>query len=256
MGLYLYCISVQDPKAGPLIVAAPALDGGAVRVITCDGLAVAVHACPVEPYHGSEDQVRSWIQAHNDVVTEVWKAVGTVLPMSFDSIIAGDSGRDAETVLADWIDHNREALAEQLKELSGKVELGVRVYSEVAAERGGTEESARGREYFRKQVQKRQETQDRQARRNAEANRIFDALSAQACAVRVNPPNPITPPAIGEGRQEMLNVSVLVDGEDVSEVGESLDEVCAKGYAVHFTGPWPPYSFAGTVRVSEDGSRQ
>jgi len=42
----------------------------------------------------------------------------------------------------------------------------------------------------------------------------------------------------------LLNLSCLVAGEEVSNLGEELEKISRmEGFSVHFSGPWPPYSF-------------
>lgn len=248
--LYLYCIAAEPKDAGALVVTAPALDGSPVRVVWSSGLAVVVHDCPPEPYQGSPEAVRTWILAHNAVVTQAWELIGNVLPMAFDSIVLGDGERDAETVLGDWISEHRADLAAQLAELDGKVELGVRVYYDPPPNVVERAPVARGREYFQSQLSKRREATERQVRLDAEVNRIVDGLGALAHSIRVNTPGAVAQTE-GDGGRELLSVSLLVGRQDVREVGSFLDTVTDQGYRVRFTGPWPPYSFAGSLRVSD-----
>lgn len=250
-GLYLYCIAAERPDGDALTVSAPALNGIGVQVISRCNLLVVVHGCPAEPYQGSPEDVRSWTLAHNTVVTEVWERTGTVLPMAFDSIVTGDGERDAESVLADWIGEHHAELATTLEELDGKVELGIRVHYDAPADASERVPVARGREYFQNQLLKRREATDRQLRLDAEANRIVDGVGALAHSIRVNAPNATTQTEGDAGGRELLSVSVLVDRHRVGEVGSFLDSVTADGYRVRFTGPWPPYSFAGSLRVAE-----
>lgn len=250
-GLYLYCIAAQQADAGPLVLTAPALDGGSVRVVPCSGLLVVVHNCPAEPYQGSPDDVRTWILAHNAVVTQVWELTGNVLPMAFDSIVLPDGERNAESVLAGWIGDNLDVLSAQLAELDGNVELGVRVYYDPPAASVDRAPVARGREYFQSQLAKRRDAADRQVRLDAEANRIVAGLGALSHSIRVNAPSALAQTEGVEAGRELLSVSLLVGRQDVGEVGAFLDTVTDQGYRVRFTGPWPPYSFAGSLRVSD-----
>ena len=98
---YLYCV-LPAYDAAPA-VCAPALDGGPVHSIRHRDIAVLTHACAPEPYQGSETEICGWIAAHNAVIEEAWKSAGTVLPMSFDVIVRGDSGHSAEANVAAWL---------------------------------------------------------------------------------------------------------------------------------------------------------
>ena len=250
-GLYLYCIAPQRDDAGPLVLTAPALDGGGVRVVPSSGLLVVVHSCPPEPYQGSPDDIRTWILAHNAVVTQVWELTGNVLPMAFDSIVLPDGERNAESVLAGWIGDNRDVLSARLAELDGNVELGVRVYYDPPAASTDRAPVARGREYFQSQLAKRREASERQVRLDAEANRLVAGLGALSHSIRVNAPSALAQTEGVESGRELLSVSLLVGREDIREVGAFLDTVTDQGYRVRFTGPWPPYSFAGSLRLSD-----
>ena len=45
-------------------------------------------------------------------------------------------------------------------------------------------------------------------------------------------------------RQMLANLSCFLSKEDVPKLGEKLDGIGKiEGFFVHFTGPWPPYSF-------------
>ena len=51
----------------------------------------------------------------------------------------------------------------------------------------------------------------------------------------------------------ILNLSLLTDQVGVQRVGDYLERVSQEsGAEVRFTGPWPPYSFAGAfARLKE-----
>ena len=122
---YLYCV-LPAYDAAPA-VCAPALDGEPVHSIRHRDIAVLAHACAPEPYQGSETEVCNWIAAHNAVIEEAWKSAGTVLPMSFDVIVRGDSGRSAEANVVGWIEEHHAALRRRLQALRGRVEVGVQI---------------------------------------------------------------------------------------------------------------------------------
>ena len=66
-------------------------------------------------------------------------------------------------------------------------------------------------------------------------------LAALVDDVQVNKPRPVP------GKMMVLNLSLLTDQAGVQRVGDYLEPVSQEsGAEVRFTGPWPPYSFAGT----------
>ena len=240
---YLYCV-LPAYDAAPAICA-PALDGGPVHSVRYRDIAVLTHACAPEPYQGGETEVCSWIAAHNAVIEEAWKSAGTVLPMSFDVIVRGDSGRSAEANVAGWLEEHHAALRSRLQALRGRVEVGVQILRDEENPAAGEAESLqlrpRGHAYFARH-QRRREQRERFER---EAEAVFcrhgEMLAALVDDVHVNRPRPV------RGKIMVLNLSLLTDQAGVSRVGDYLEHVSQETDAeVRFTGPWPPYSFAGT----------
>ena len=244
--LYLYCV-VPAPAALPALRAA-ALDGGAVRAVRYQDLAVLVHACRPEPYQGAAEEVRGWVAAHNAVVEDAWAAAGTVLPMSFDVIVSGGHGRTAEANLTCWLGEHHTALRDRLRALDGRAEVGVQVFW--AAE--GTADAAspaRGREFFARQQRQRLAREEFEHRAGRQRRRHLGDLATLADEVHVNELRPV------QGRVMVLNVSLLVAKAEIPRVGSYLEEVDqGPGVEVRFTGPWPPYSFAGSLgRIGHEG---
>lgn len=99
---------------------------------------------------------------------------------------------------------------------------------------------ARGREYFARQQLRRRFKAEIERKSAADCRRYVASLTALADDVQVNKPRPV------KGRQMVLNLSLLSARTAISRLGEYLEEVSREpGVEVRFTGPWPPYSFAG-----------
>jgi hypothetical protein len=251
--LYLYCVV---PATDPIpALSSPALDGGPVCAVRYQELAGLAHVCPPEPYQGSEEEVHRWIVAHNAVVQEAWERAGSVLPVSFDVIVRGDGNRGAEASLVGWLAEHYEELRAHLQALEGRAEVGVQILWDIetlatsmviGAEAAGA--PARGHAYFARQQLRRQLREQLGARAEADSRRYFENLAALADEVQVNKPRPV------KARQMVLNLSLLVTPAAISRVGEYLEGVSREpGVEVRFTGPWPPYSFAGTFGTIGDG---
>jgi hypothetical protein len=255
--LYLYCIV---PAGDPLLaLAAPALDGGPVHAVHCQDLAALAHACPPEPYQGSEEQVRGWIGAHNAVVEQAWESAGSVLPMSFDVIVAGDAGRSAEANLIGWLTEHYPALRARLRALAGRAEVGVQVLWNLQALAGtpaasspGREPRARGHAFFAEQQHRRQLRDQLVRKADSDSSRYFRHITALADDVQINEPRQI------KGRQPhqmILNLALLLTRASIPRLGDYLETVSREqAVEVRFTGPWPPYSFTGAFgSVEYDG---
>ncbi len=251
--LYLYCVvPATDPMPA---LSSPALDGGPVRAVRYQELAALAHVCPPEPYQGSDEEVRGWVAVHNAVVEEAWERAGSVLPMSFDVIVRDDAERSAEANLVGWLAEHQAALRGRLQAVEGRAEVGVQILwnieslvTSVAIDAQAAEAPARGRAYFARQQLRRQLRERLEPKAEEDARRYLENLAALAEDVQVNKPRPV------KGRQMVLNLSLLVARAAVSRVGEYLEEVSREpGVEVRFTGPWPPYSFAGTFGTIGDG---
>src|SRR5207247_7491191 len=85
----------------------------------------------------------------------------------------------------------------------------------------------------------------------ASAEIIHAELSRRATATRVHPPQ--APQLTGSKAPMILNAAYLLDderGEDFATVVAALGEQ-HPGVRLELTGPWPPYSFAGTGEREE-----
>ena len=49
----------------------------------------------------------------------------------------------------------------------------------------------------------------------------------------------------------ILNAVCLVPKDNIEDLGSKLGQLKKEGYAVRFTGPWPPYSFVGQMNESK-----
>lgn len=61
---------------------------------------------------------------------------------------------------------------------------------------------------------------------------------------------------MGKDKVMLLNLSCLVARESVNELGEELDMINRlEGFSVHFSGPWPPYTFVGRTSPALERSQ-
>ena len=59
---------------------------------------------------------------------------------------------------------------------------------------------------------------------------------------------------LDNGRVMLLNFSCLVAREKVDSLGKELEGINnMDGFSVHFSGPWPPYSFVAKPVVTAGG---
>jgi HEPN domain-containing protein len=246
----VYCIL---PDIGREKWGAIGLDGADVYTIGYREICALVHDCPAEPYQGDDETVKGWVWTHGEVIDAAWNVTGSVLPMTFDCIIRPAEGQGAEATVVAWLAAEYDRFRRELAQFAGKVELGVQVIWRVEAitraaaaadpqiarlqeEMGG---KPKGMAYFYQQKIEKALKAALEAKADADYRRYFESVTALAEDVSVNK---IKRPA--EGKQMLINLSLLLEKERVPSLGQLLDGIQGEeGVEVRFTGPWPPYSF-------------
>ncbi|WP_329473859.1 GvpL/GvpF family gas vesicle protein [Streptomyces sp. NBC_01723] len=252
--LYVYALLPDRPGAADGVTG---LDGRRLRLVPVQGTGVAalVHDAVPEPFQGDDDQVRRWVAEQSEAVTTVWERTGSLLPMTFNVLVAADtaSGRGAEQRLGDWVRDQRDAVTGQLDALAGRCELRV----EVALERGtGGEPGARAADTEsgddgRSPGMRRLLAKQREQREKNTAGQLADSLHAGLRRRLLSVAEDLRdrgPAQRAPGETAVLSAALLVRREDIDAVGAVLSEAGAGEPAlrIRFLGPWPPYSFAET----------
>ncbi|WP_171905282.1 GvpL/GvpF family gas vesicle protein, partial [Cellulosimicrobium cellulans] len=122
-GLYLYLVAAGTP--GTL---GTGVDGAPLSLVTGPtGLSAVVHEHTAGPFEGPDDVVRRRVLEHSDVVDRIWQAGSTVLPASFNVIVAPAPGAPARERLVRWLTDRDAELSARVGALRGRVELRVGV---------------------------------------------------------------------------------------------------------------------------------
>ncbi|MFF0516334.1 GvpL/GvpF family gas vesicle protein [Streptomyces sp. NPDC004250] len=253
--LYVYALLPDRPGAADGVTG---LDGRRLRLVPVEGTGVAalVHDAVPEPFQGDDDRVRRWVAEQNEAVTTVWERTGSLLPMTFNVLVAADtaSERGAEQRLGNWVRDQRDAVTGQLDALAGRCELRVEVTLERGAgggpgaraadtpESGGDGRSPGMRRLLAKQREQREKNTAGQLADSLHAG-LRRRLLSVAEDLRDRGPAQRVP-----GETAVLSAALLVRREDIDAVGAVLSEAGAGEPAlrIRFLGPWPPYSFAET----------
>jgi len=261
--LYVYAIVPSDAEE----IAISGIGGAPAYVVREGAVAAVVHDLPAaEPYRGSGDEIREAITEHAAVVEAAWNAAGTVLPVTFDVLIAPSGATPAADRLREWLRTEGEQLTAKLAALRGMTELKVEIAIdpeflppslEVEHARADLQtRSPGGRRLFERKLAQleRDHAAARAAELYAPIRRGLAAVSRDLTEHRRYRPRPPLVP--------ILSASLLVPRDSVEEVGRTLAGlVDGHAYlAIRFLGPWPPYSFAdlasGVPRtLAEDPAR-
>ncbi|MFI9375007.1 GvpL/GvpF family gas vesicle protein [Streptomyces parvulus] len=253
--LYVYALLPDLPGAADGVTG---LDGRRLRLLPVEGTGVAalVHDAAPEPFQGDDDRVRRWVAEQSEAVTTVWERAGTLLPMTFNVLVAADtaSGRGAEQRLGDWVGDQRDEVTRQLDALAGRCELRV----EVALERGASGESGAqatdtpdGGDDGRSPGMRRLLAKQREQREKNTAGQLADTLHAGLRRRLLSVAEDLRergPAQRAPDETAVLSAALLVRREDIDAVGAVLSEAQAGEPAlrIRFLGPWPPYSFTET----------
>ena len=250
-GRYLYCIvnSGVEQELGEI-----GIEDAKVYTVSHKDVAAVVHACPAKPYESKdEEKVKRWIFAHQYVIDQATKRFGTVLPFTFDSIVKGSDG-----VVKDWLGREHPKFKRELERLKNKSEYTVQIFcdesmlaekaeeksDEVRKLRDDIKAKSKGAAYL---LERRLEgiLKDLVA---AEANdcskKFLERIKGHVDEIKVEKPSKRVPEK-WKDRLQVLNLSCLVHKDRVEELGKVLDDINKlEGFAVRFTGPWAPFSFA------------
>jgi hypothetical protein len=193
------------------------------------------------------DWLEATARAHHRVIDAVARQ-GPLVPMRLATVYSGDESLGA--MLAARSADFRAALAR----ITGRQEWGVKAYAARQSEPGGAGSGTEptrpgggaGAAYLRRRRDELASQKDARRETLASAEIIHAELSRHAAETRVHPPQ--APQLTGSKAPMILNTAYLLDderGEDFAAVVTALGEE-HPGVRLELTGPWPPYSFAGT----------
>ena len=249
--LYLYGIAAAEP-----VDLGTGVDGARLHALAGpDGVVAVVHEHEGEPYQGADADVERWVVEHSAVVERVWRGTGTVLPASFNVIVAPTPEASARRRLQDWLGAHAGPLRDRLAALGGRVELRVEISLDdhraaadhrdvVEARRALTERPPGVQRLLRKRLAHLERERTAALARDRYAGYLgrLRAVSEELDENRRPRPDP--------GTTLVLSVSLLVPEGGVRHVGDLLSAIQDEEPAarIRYLGPWPPYSFADVLR--------
>lgn len=256
--LYVYAV-VRGVPADP----GTGIDGTPLDVVTVDGdLSAVVHHHTGGPYSGADDDVRRWVVEHSDVVDRLWQAGSTLLPMTFNVIVAGSEEESAQRRLEDWLVAHAEELRARLDLLKDRVELRVEIgldQEEVARQDPGAEavraELTDRPPGVQRLLRKRLDRIERDVT-DALADHLYPEYRRRLAGVSQELTENRTARA-ESGVVPVISVSLLVRQEEREAVGRELAAIRDEQPAarIRYLGPWPPYSFADLSAPEQPASR-
>ena len=182
-------------------------------------------------------------RSHHTVV-EAITTRSVTLPLRLATIHRGDDR------VAQALRQGYEHFGEVLDRLTGRVELGVKVYVNPDAAPSSPREAtvtsrlaSPGKDYLRQRRRLRDEREDAWRQGTAIARQLDDAITALSVDRREHrTQSPQLSPVPGDN---ILNVAYLVDARRADRIAELARNPNGETHVrVVVTGPWAPYSFA------------
>jgi len=249
-GRYVYCIA---DGAEEVTLGSIGLDGNDVYSLPVENLCAIVHNCTAEPYSSDEEAVvRRWVISHQRVVEAAQSRFGTVLPMSFDTIIRNTDSNSAEDNVHRWLIEEHDALEKKLDWVRGKEEYGVQIFWEPKTIAGmisrtnpefrKLEEEIKSKPRGLAYMYKQQLEKLIKCEVEKEVERCFKDFYGRI--KRTVTELKVERTKKEEDKHMLANLSCLVPRGGVKPLADELEKIDGMaGFSVRFTGPWPPYSF-------------
>jgi hypothetical protein len=255
-----YVYAVCRPFGTPLPAQLTGVAGAPPRqLVHGDLVAVVGHVAeedfaeePLRAHLEDLDWLGATARAHQNVI-DALTVVTSPLPLRLATVFRDDSG------VRQMLQEREETFRRTLDRLDGRVEWGVKVYSEPTGTAedpqapGGTGTrpvpssggAGSGRDYLRRRRDQRKEGEEKWERAERFASRLHESLSGYAEDTRMHAPqNAALSRAPG---RNILNAAYLVPRTESEAFVELVDRTKDDdpGLRVELTGPWAAYSFSG-----------
>jgi Gas vesicle synthesis protein GvpL/GvpF len=223
---------------------AAAVEGGTLTLVEAGPLAALTTVLPrtlrcgtpASDLFGDVERTRAAALEHHRVLSGI-AASHDVAPVRLGALRAGDAS------VIDMLREDAERLADVLAEVSGMVEVVVRIVSSALdAAPAPVAAPATGRDYLRARSASAQAGRHHEARAQAFADIVRERLALHASRVKAGPL--VSTP--GQPRR-WLDLAMLVPRDAVPAVEAETSALVAEAgvlrLAVTLAGPWPAYSF-------------
>lgn len=258
-GRYIYGIAkgVSQFKPGPV-----GINGCSVYTIVSGDLSAIVHSCLAEPYQSkNEETVQGWVKTHQSVLEAAREQFEVVIPLGFDTILTPvNDSVSVDHVVIDWLQKESEHFHGVMDKITGRDEYVVQISyvpsvinmymanpgMEVLNIKSKIAGASPGIAYIYKQKLEKILKEDIEKLTDSWFKDFFGRVSKYSDEI-----------IIEKNRKQdkekvmLLNLSCLVNKTKIEALGDELGIINnMEGLSVHFSGPWPPYSFVNKTFVN------
>jgi len=256
MGRYLYSIANGNTK---LSFGHIGLEESLVYSIPYKDIMAIVHLCSPKPYEtDDEDKAKSWVLEHSYVIDRATNEFGTVLPFSFDVIIKGD-----DLTVKNWIQENYIRIKKELENVENKAEYSIQIFYDHDTFGKKIVEVNKELEDLKEKINSMPQGTAYLYQRKYELSskklilEEIDLLSQEFSSIIMQYVGDMKidkkvswVPERYKDKELMMAFACLVHHEKIDALGDALEEINNReGFAVRFTGPWAPFSFARLQEV-------
>jgi hypothetical protein len=261
-GRYVYGVAEGDKKIG---LGPIGIEGSEVYTIPYGDISAIVHDCSTEPYQSTDDgMVKNWVRTHQSVLDTAGEQFGVVIPLGFDTILEPrDETTSPDQVVRDWLKLDYARLRGVMRKIEGKDEYAVQVsYEPALTVKKISEQSEEirkikediaakspGTAYMYRQKLERVVKAETERLADEWFKDFYGRIKKHTDDIAVEKTK-----KLNNSQVMLLNLSCLVAREKVDSLGKELEEINnMDGFSVHFSGPWPPYSFVIKPVVTAQG---
>jgi hypothetical protein len=262
-GRYLYGVAASERavRLGPI-----GIEACDVYTISYEDFCAIVHNCPTEPYQSmDEETVKRWIRTHQSVLDEAKERFGTVIPFGFDTILqSGDEATSPDEVVEGWLKGDYERLQTIMEKIKDRDEYGVQIFygsgligrqiaeqsQEIQKLKEEIATKSAGMAYIYREKLEKVVKAEMEKLAGKWFKEFYSRIKQHTEDIVVEKTK-----KVDRDKVMLLNLSCLVAREKVDSLGEELEKINnIEGFSVHFSGPWPPYSFVAkpVVPVKEE----
>ncbi len=238
------------------------IEGAVVYTIPYRDLCAIVHDCSTEPYQSNNDEiVKNWVRTHQSVLDEARKYFDTIIPLGFDCILQPkNDATSPDQVVMDWLKEDYGRLRTVIEKIQGKDEYVVQVsyepgvivkqISEQSEEIRKAEEQiatkSPGIAYMYKQKLERVVKAELERLADERFKEFYGRIKMHTDDIVVERTR-----KLDSGKVMLLNLSCLVAKDKVDCLGDELEKINSiERFAVHYSGPWPAYSFVAKPTIT------
>jgi len=266
MGRYVYGIAEYNDYTN---LGEIGINKARVYTISYDDYCAIVHDCPEEPYQSSDEEiVKHWIMEHQRVLDLAQEKFTTVIPLGFDNILkCRNETESPEMAVQNWLKEDLPRIAEIIEKIRGKDEYVIRIYGDLSNMTKAVLQQSVDIKQIQEEINSKPSGMAYIHKKKLEklikteletlANTWFQDFYAQIethAEETIIDKNKKTP----KEKIMIISVSCLVERDKINGLGEVLEEINNReGFSIHFSGPWPPYSFVDKVgTVADDRLRK